>query len=113
MKNIQFDENLTMQELLQKIQLHILANQDTKTKEVGDRVQVWDGSYSKGISTNKHYCGLDMEDHVCIVQSIDQKHIAENDLIGRDYTHVLDLIVFSPKYNELIRTSSEFIRVLM
>ena len=60
-----YDENdpqdlfLESVKMLEKLQLYIREHKDDRTKEVGDRVIVWDGSYNIDKSTLKHRIGID------------------------------------------------------
>lgn len=60
-----YDENnsdnsfLESVKMLQEIQKYINQHKDDRTKEVGDRVIVWDGSYNIDKNTLKHRSGID------------------------------------------------------
>ena len=45
--------------LISEIQSEIDENKDTRTKEIGDRVLIWDGSYNLDKNTGKHRNGID------------------------------------------------------
>lgn len=101
----------------------IKQNQDNRTKEVGDKIIIWDGSYNICIEEGRHYSGTDLNDHECIVVSTNESFIGEDKYSGVNLdndidsliftsTHPLDLIVYSKKYNKHIRTSSDFVKIV-
>lgn len=45
--------------MLQEIQEYIKQHKDDRTKEIGDRVLIWDGSYNIDKDTLKHRPGID------------------------------------------------------
>lgn len=49
----------TIMGLISKIQSEIDENKDTRTKEIGDRVLIWDGSYNIDKNTGVHRNGID------------------------------------------------------
>lgn len=96
------------------IQAERAKNKCEKVKEVGDRVLVWDGSYSTDKDSGEHYYGTHQcFSEPCIVVEINQDFIKTEYLVSIGYrSYLLDLVVFSPTTNRLIRTSSNFCKVL-
>jgi hypothetical protein len=61
MENINDDKDLkiTIQSFIEQIQEIIQKNKDERTKEIGDKVIIWDGSYNVDKNTGKHRFGID------------------------------------------------------
>ena len=72
-----YDENgpqdlfLESVKMLQEIQKYIKEHKDDRTKEVGDRVIIWDGSYNLDKDTLKHRSGIDklFQNHGIVIQT--------------------------------------------
>lgn len=108
------DEDLLFQQIRQmksRIEAEIATNIDPRKKELGDRVIVWDGSYSEAVSDpKKNYSGIELNDHTCIVIAINQNYAHKKEYM--DGEQILDLVVHSLKFSRDIRTSSDCVRIL-
>lgn len=91
-----------------KIESEIAMNYCPIKKEVGDRVIVWDSSYSEDLENKVHYYGMQLDNHECIVTDINQDYRTTTEL---NNVFILDLIVYSPKLDRKIRTMSDCVKM--
>lgn len=94
--------------LISKIQSEIEENKDNRTKEIGDRVLIWDGSYNIDKNTGKHRNGIDklFQNHGIVIQTNCEIEYIEELM---DELVVLDLLI---KFDtgEEVYTNSDMVK---
>lgn len=87
----------------------IAANQDNRTKEIGDRVVIWDGSANKDKNTGESRFGVDplFQKNSAIVIAVNQPITYQ--FFNRLFK--LDLLVVFPSGEE-VYVSSELVRIV-
>lgn len=96
----------------EKLREEIRKNTDLRHKDVGDRVIVWDGSFSENVNTREKYCGEMLNKHTCIVIAINQNHHISYPLMDTVLDVTLDMVVWSPIYGA-IRTQAELVKLVV
>jgi hypothetical protein len=104
-----FLELLKMQnEALREIE----ANNDPREKTIGDKVEVWDGSYFTDEKGNRILITSEKIESIpyFIVVGTNQKTTTKILLLGDD--KVQDLLIVDPKTNNKYRTCSQCVKIL-
>lgn len=103
-------------ETLEAINKKIEENFDPRTKEVGDKIKVWDSSRLTYADTDEpvtdeleesilaNYSSIIIEDRI--------RYEAKVVTLAGDFTKVLDLKVWNKNLNKVYRTSSEFVKIV-
>lgn len=107
-------ENLYKQALegIAKCNKVIAENQCNKPKDIGDRVMVWDGSFSEDLETGEHYSGIDdifQYPVILIEKNCKNPYV---DSIDKDITANRDIVVYSPKYKRKIATCMDQVKLI-
>lgn len=89
----------------------VAENKCNKPKDIGDRVIVWDGSYSEDIETGKKYYGIDeIFKHPMIIIEKDCVNEYPDPIIKRKTNR--DIVVYSPKYKRKIATCMDCVKLV-
>jgi len=108
MKNFEGDVFLDAMKMLEEIRKIVDENKDDRTKEVGDRVLIWDGSYNQDKNTGVHRHGIDkLFEKSGIIIETNCEFLREEPTI--DKVMVLDILVRFDTGEE-IYTKSEFVK---
>lgn len=104
----------SIKELFVHINGIIAQNKDDRTKEIGDRVKVWDGSGNVDKVTGKHRYGIDplFNNTAIVVETgcnIEYRDKSMSMLLRKDWFKVCDLLLAFPS-GELVYCSSEFVK---
>lgn len=95
-----------IQNNIAKIQAEILEKQDLRTKEVGDRVKIWDGSGNHDKNTKEHRYGIDelfKSEAIVIATGLSVSNIREYDFQPK---YNLDVLLRFPNGEEVYTMSS-------
>jgi hypothetical protein len=92
--------------LMALIQTTIQVNYDGRKKEVGDRVIIWDWSYSRDINGRSHSRSTGYDEKTGIVIKTDCNFLSES-FLGED--RYVDLLIVFEDGNK-IYTRSDFVR---
>ena len=99
---------MTLDEKIREIRKIIKDNADLRTKEVGDRVLIWDWSFAEDSHNNRFHIFSGYNGKEGIVVKTNCNRTVTNDIRTRTYT--LDLLVW---FNDVqIFTSSDFVRII-
>ena len=108
MKNLEGNVFLDAIQMLEKLQKIVDENKDDRTKEVGDRVIVWDGSYNEDKNTGKHRNGIDkLFENPGIIIETNCDFLREEPILKSKT--VLDILIRFDSGEE-VYTKSEFVK---
>lgn len=108
--------NLAMAKTRKFVEAQIAKNQDNRTKTVGDRVLVWDGSRLTDFETSEiEYeptVHRTLSENPSIVIGDHNSYVVELSTFAGDFSKNLDLIIWNKKLNKKFRTSSDFVKLV-
>jgi len=106
---------LAQKHTLKAIEKHIQANEDDRTKHIGDNVLVWDCSRLTDTETNEinreELVHKTLGNYPSIVIETDLKFVSELNTLAGDFSKVLDLVIWNKNLNKKFRTSSDFVKL--
>jgi hypothetical protein len=103
---------LRLLKMYNEVLKEIEANNDSREKTIGDKVEVWDGSYFTDEKGNRILITSEKIESIpyFIVVDTNQKTTTKILLLGDD--KVQDLLIVDPKTNNKYRTCSECVKIL-
>jgi hypothetical protein len=89
---------------------------DTNTKEIGERVMIWDITGLTAVCNNSAFLHTERDlemimNSECIVVSTNETYVSIPTIYG-EKAKILDLIVWNKETDRLLRTSSECVKIV-
>lgn len=115
-------EDMSPYELLRDIEITIAANTDNRTKEIGDKVKVWDGSANMDKHSKLHRAGIDplfenigiIIEKDCNIMSDEAFHSWGKQIKSykhNNYRIIMDILIKFPSGEEVYCASSMVQRI--
>lgn len=96
---------------ISELKAYITKNKCNKPKDIGDKVIVWDGSWSEDIKSGENYFGTDeIFEYPLIIIEQNCKNIMFNKELKTEKNR--DIVVYSPKHNRKIATCMDCVRLI-